>query len=131
KKASTGDSFFMNYYSINHLDSSDSKIASYRLTNDFLNGEELAENEEIDGMGQIDSNGEYFSSFYGNYQEKGGIRGIAQIHFADSTLNLIPFDFWGDLDKYEINMDPGGGRAISASEAKFLVADGDDFIVST
>ncbi|SFT76726.1 protein of unknown function [Algoriphagus locisalis] len=131
KKASSGDSFFMNYYSINHLDSSDSKIASYRLTNDFLNGEKLAENEEIDGMGQIDSRGEYFSSFYGNYQEKGGIRGVAQIHLADSSLSLIPLEFWGDLDKYEVNMDQGGGRAISAPEAKFLVANGEGFIVST
>lgn len=131
KKASSGDSFFMDYYSINHLDATDAKIASYRLTNDFLNGEKLAKDEEINGMGNIDSNGEYFSSFYGNYQGKEEIRGIAQIHFADSTLSLIPLDFWGDLDKYEINMDPGGGRAISAPEAKFLVANGEDFIVST
>ena len=131
KKASTGDFFFMNYYLLNQLDSSDTKIASYRLTNEFLHGDELAESEEIDGMGQIDSNGNYFSSFYGNYQEKGGIRGIAKITFSDSTLQLIPLDFWADMDKYTIKMDVGDGRAVSSPERKFLTLDDQNFIVST
>ena len=131
KKASSGDFFFMNYYLLNQLDSSDTKIASYRLTNEFLHGDELAESEEIDGMGQIDSNGNYFSSFYGNYQEKGGIRGIAKITFSDSTLQLIPLDFWADMDKYTIKMDVGDGRAVSSPERKFLTLDDQNFIVST
>ncbi|WP_439489340.1 DUF4221 family protein [Algoriphagus sp.] len=131
KKSDTGDLFFQDYYTLSRLDSSGTKTATYRFTNDFLNGDELALNEEIDGMGQIGSDGAYFASFYDNYQEKGGIRGVAQIHLGDSSLRLFPLDFWGDLDKYEVNMDHGDGRAISAPEFKFLLVDGADFIVST
>ncbi|UZD21634.1 DUF4221 domain-containing protein [Algoriphagus halophytocola] len=131
KKADSGDLFFMNYFSLVQLDSSNTKIASYKLTNEFLNGDELAANDEIDGMGKIDKDGKYFVSFYGDYSRKDGLKGIARISLADSSLRLFPLDFWGDLDKYEVSMDPGGGRAISAPEAKFLVANGEDFIVST
>lgn len=107
RKAKSGDLYFMNYFSLIQLDSSDTKIASYRLTDEFLNGEELAVNEEIDGMGQIDEDGKYFFSFYGDYSRKDGLKGIAKISLADSSLRLFPLDFWGDLDKYEVNMDPG------------------------
>ncbi|PZX47014.1 DUF4221 family protein [Algoriphagus chordae] len=131
KKTTNGDLFFMNYMMMNQLDSTDTKIASYRLSNEFLNGDTLAENVEIDGMGKIADDGSYFASLYGNYQTGGTIQGVAKLTFADSTLQLIPLDFWGDMDKYSIKMDVGNGRAFSSPEFKFLTLDGPNFIVST
>jgi hypothetical protein len=131
KKATNGDLFFMNYLMMNQLDSSDSKIASYRLSNDFLKGDDLAENEVIDGMGSIASDGSYFLSIYFVDQLGGPYKGVAKITFADSTLQLIPFDFWAGMDKYDIRMDAGNGRSFSASESKFLTLDGANFILST
>ncbi|PZX54546.1 uncharacterized protein DUF4221 [Algoriphagus ratkowskyi] len=131
KKADNGSLFFMNYMLMNQLDSMATKIASYRLSNEFLKGDDLKANEEIDGMGQIANDGSYFASVYGVYQTGGTYTGLAKVTFADSSLQLIPLDFWADMDKYNIKMDVGDGRAFSSPEYKFLTLDGNNLILST
>lgn len=134
KKANTGDIFVMDYFLINRFDASNTKIASYRLDNASLNGDQLSNIETINGMGQVATEGDYFASIYFNQDENSNQLGVAKITFADTTLQLIPLDFWGDKDKYEIEMNASNGTIQVqqvAPEFSLLTLDGPNFIIST
>lgn len=134
KKTNTGDLFVIDYFLINRFDTSKTKIASYRLDNASLNGDQLSNTETINGMGQIATEGDCFASFYLNYEANSSPLGVAKITFSDSTLKLIPLDFWGDKDKFEIEMNVTSGPMRVqqvAPEFSLLTLDGPNFIVST
>ncbi|MEB2776585.1 DUF4221 family protein [Algoriphagus sp. D3-2-R+10] len=131
KKTLLGDTYFKEYRVIHKLNSSGKKIASYELINRELSGDRLPFDTEIDGLGEISTDGSYLASFYGNFKIGGNVLGIAKVNLVDRSLKLIPIDFWDQLKEYTITVDYDIGRRNSSPEMKFLLLNGPDIILST
>ncbi|REG86309.1 DUF4221 family protein [Algoriphagus antarcticus] len=131
KKTLFGDTFFKEYRVIHKLNSAGKKIDSYELINRELSGDRLPFDTEIDGLGEISSDGAYLASFYGNFKVGGIVMGIAKINLLDKSVKLIPIDFWDQLKEYTITVDYDIGRRNSSPELKFLLLNGPDIILST
>ncbi|MEB2779359.1 DUF4221 family protein [Algoriphagus sp. C2-6-M1] len=131
KKTLLGDTYFKEYRVIHKLNSSGKKIGSYELINRELSGDRLPFDTEIDGLGEISTDGSYLASFYGNFKIGGNVLGIAKVNLVDRSLKLIPIDFWDQLKEYTITVDYDIGRRNSSPELKFLLLNGPDIILST
>ncbi|SFB60730.1 DUF4221 family protein [Algoriphagus aquimarinus] len=131
KKTVLGETFFRDFYVIHRMDSARKKIETYKLDNNSLKGDRLPYETTIDGSGEIASDGTYYAGFYGNFNPKGQILGIAKVRFSDKSMKLIPIDFWDQLKEYTITVNHSIGRRSSSTEMKFLTLNGPDFILST
>lgn len=131
KKTLFGDTYFKEYHVIHKLNSSGKKIGFYELINRELSGDRLPFDTEIDGLGEISTDGSYLASFYGNFKIGGNVMGIAKVNLVDRSLKLIPIDFWDQLKEYTITVDYDIGRRNSSPELKFLLLNGPDIILST
>ena len=131
KKTLFGDTFFKEYRIIHKLNSSGRKIDSYELINRELTGDKLPFDTEIDGLGEISSDGSFLASFYGNFKIGGNVLGIAKVNLIDRSLKLVPIDFWDQLKKYTVTVDYDIGKRNSSPEMKFLLLNGPDIILST
>lgn len=131
KKTLLGDTFFKEYRVIHKLNSDGKKTDSYELINRELKGDRLPFDTEIDGLGEISSDGSYMASFYGNLKVGGNVLGIAKINLTDRSLKLIPVDFWDELKEYTVTVDYDIGKRNSSPELKFLLLNGPDIILST
>ncbi|WP_425636886.1 DUF4221 family protein [Algoriphagus yeomjeoni] len=131
KKTLFGNTFFKEYKVIHKLNSEGKKIDSYELINRELSGDRLPFDTEIDGLGEIATDGSYLASFYGNFKIGGNVLGIAKVSLVDRSLKLIPIDFWDQLKQYTITVDYDIGKRNSSPELKFLLLNGPDIILST
>ncbi|RAI95161.1 DUF4221 family protein [Algoriphagus yeomjeoni] len=131
KKTLFGNTFFKEYKVIHKLNSEGRKIDSYELINRELSGDRLPFDTEIDGLGEIATDGSYLASFYGNFKIGGNVLGIAKVSLVDRSLKLIPIDFWDQLKQYTITVDYDIGKRNSSPELKFLLLNGPDIILST
>jgi hypothetical protein len=131
KKTLFGNTFFKEYKVIHKLNSEGKKIDSYELINRELSGDRLPFDTEIDGLGEIATDGSYLASFYGNFKIGGNVLGIAKVSLVDRSLKLIPIDFWDQLKEYTITVDYDIGKRNSSPELKYLLLNGPDIILST
>ena len=131
KKTLFGNTFFKEYKVIHKVNSEGKKLDSYELNNRELSGDRLPFDTEIDGLGEIATDGSYLASFYGNFKIGGNVLGIAKINFKDRSLKLVPIDFWEELKNYTITVDYDIGKRNSSPELKFLLLNGPDIILST
>ncbi len=131
KKTILGETFFRDFYVIHRMDSARKKIDTYKLDNSSLKGDRLPYETNIDGSGEIASDGSYYVGLYGNFKPKGEILGVAKVRFSDKSMKLIPIDFWDQLKEYTITVNYDIGRRSSSTEMKFLTLNGPDFILST
>lgn len=131
KKTLFGDTFFKEYHVIHKVNLAGKKTESYELINRKLSGDRLPFDTEIDGLGEISSDGSYLASFYGNFKVGGNVLGIAKVNLTSRSLKLIPVDFWEQLKEYTVTVDYDIGRRNSSPELKFLLLNGPDIILST
>jgi hypothetical protein len=131
KKTLFGDTFFKEYHVIHKVNLAGKKTESYELINRELSGDRLPFDTEIDGLGEISSDGSYLASFYGNFKVGGNVLGIAKVNLTNRSLKLIPVDFWEQLKEYTVTVDYDIGRRNSSPELKFLLLNGPDIILST
>lgn len=131
KKTLFDNTFFKEYKVIHKLNAEGKKIDSYELINRELTGDRLPFDTEIDGLGEIATDGSYLASFYGNFKIGGNVLGIAKVSLVDRSLKLIPIDFWDQLKEYTITVDYDIGKRNSSPELKFLLLNGPDIILST
>ncbi|MEP1085031.1 DUF4221 family protein [Algoriphagus sp.] len=131
KKTLFGETFFKEYRVIHKLNSAGKKVDSYELINRELTGDRLPFDTEIDGLGEISTDGSYLASFYGNFKIGGSVLGIAKVNLLDKSLKLIPVDFWEQLSKYTVTVDYDIARRNSSPELKYLLLNGPDIILST
>lgn len=131
KKTLFGDTFFKEYKVLHKLNSEGVKTDSYELINRKLTGDRLPFDTEIDGLGEISTDGSYLASFYGNFKVGGSVLGIAKVNLLNKSMKLIPVDFWDQLKEYTVTVDYDIGRRNSSPELKFLLLNGPDIILST
>ena len=121
KITESGEKWFTDYYSLIQLASSDEKIGQFRLTNEEMGGDTLANSFEIDGMGKFTGSGEFFVSHYGDFQAEGeGPQGLAVIELQSRTKKLFPMDAFKILKKYELTYSEGDEVRRTASERNFI-----------
>lgn len=131
KKTLLGDTFFKEHRVVHRLNPDGKKTDSYELNNRQLSGDRLPFDTEIDGLGEISTDGSYLASFYGNFKIGGNVLGIAKVNLLDKTLKLVPIDFWDQLKEYTVTVDYDIGKRNSSPELKFLLLNGPDIILST
>lgn len=131
KKTLFGNTYFKEYRVLHKLNPDGKKIDSYEFINRKLSGDRLPFDTEIDGLGEISTDGSYLASFYGNFQIGGNVLGLAKVDLEDRSLKLIPIDFWDELKKYTVTVDYDIGKRNSSPELKFLLLNGPDIILST
>lgn len=115
KITDTGNKWFTDYFSLIQVDAEGNKLKQFRLNNQEIPGDSLAENYQIDGMGKITRSGKYFVSHYGDYVLNGaGLQGLDLVDLENQTKRLIPLDVFRSLEKYLLtspDVERAGARA--------------------
>lgn len=121
KVTDTGNKWFTDYFSLIQVDVEGNKLNQFRLNNQEIPGDSLAENYKIDGMGKISRSGKYFVSHYGDYVLNGeGLQGLAVVDLENKTKRLIPLDVFRPLEKYLLTSPDGERAGARAGEWNFI-----------
>ena len=130
KKTNNGDLIIRDYFEVLRM-GEDAKLKdSYQLLNHKLDGDNLGESQEINGMGEISNDGSFFASYYGYYPSNGRILGLAKVDLTSKSLKLIPVSFRDQSERFLIRWEYREGKTMVVPEYKFLTLDGPNLIAS-
>ncbi|EAZ81746.1 DUF4221 domain-containing protein [Algoriphagus machipongonensis] len=130
KKIRNGDFIIRDYFEILRMGEDTQLKDSYRLQSHKLEGDDLGESQEVNGMGEIAEDGSYFASYYGYYPSNGRIVGLAKVDLTTKSLQLIPVNFRDQSEKFLIRWEYREGKSTVVPEYKFITLDGRNFIAT-
>ncbi|WP_186300119.1 DUF4221 family protein [Algoriphagus algorifonticola] len=107
---------FYDFVGIHHVAKSGEKISTHKLGEIEWQGDELAEEEEINVSSLDTRDGKLFYGFYGTQGFDSKILGLVKIDLSDQSLRLFPSDFLQFTSDFEISFEMNGGGMAKAPE---------------